>query len=397
MKLSTLYSIILFLLLNSCGMWRNDFGITAKTYNNFTKDDAEKYNYILNESNITYKDKNGKDVLLTQDEKYTIMSKVNQCLIDAGYWENDKKTKTMVLNLDFSETETKDAEIYYDEEMVERYKGKYNFDFEPYIGPKNKTFIILQGLGSFNLTDLLFKSTSNETFINYSGKDKVYFMGLPNYSKFGGITSHSFEKSSIDVSCEKRFGTYCKLGKTDISNVYAKLSGKEDNMTKFDINLHYKQNLLKDKKDIKATREHIINHFVKYICLFIGDNMEDIQIIPTLRNKYESLDTNKENLAQNYDKYQYMKNQLNNANGNTYTITNKMTNKKLNHISFYFNGRDVDSDLYGTGFDKIYLSSSSPTGGRHSHRHRYTTNYYLYFYNLKYPLSQLEIKNNYSK
>ena len=101
MKLSTLYSIILFLLLNSCGMWRNDFGITAKTYNNFTKDDAEKYNYILDESNITYKDKNGKDVLLTQDEKYTIMSKVNQCLIDAGYWENDKKTKTMVLNLDF--------------------------------------------------------------------------------------------------------------------------------------------------------------------------------------------------------------------------------------------------------------------------------------------------------
>ena len=392
MKLSTLYSIILFLLLNSCGMWRNDFGITAKTYNNFTKDDAEKYNYILDESNITYKDKNGKDVLLTQDEKYTIMSKVNQCLIDAGYWENDKKTKTMVLNLDFAETETKDAEIYYDDEMIKRYKGKYNFDFEPYIGPKNKTFLIFKGLGYFNLTDLLFKSTDNETFINYSGKDKAYFIGLPNYSNFGGITSHRIDKSSIDVNCEKRFGIYCEWGKTDLSNVYVKLSGKEDNMIKFDIKLHYKQNLLKSEKDIEKTRENIINHFVQYICLFIGDNMDDIQIIPTLKNKHEIWDEqNKVNLAQNYAEYQYLKNQMNNSNGNMYTIIDKITNKKLNYISLskFSNYRDIDSDLYGKTLDKIYLYSYST---KHHFYH-----YYLYFYNLKYPLSQLEIKNNYLK
>ena len=49
--------VMLFLTLPSCFDIRNDFGITAKTSNNFTKDDAEKYNYAFDASKITYKDK----------------------------------------------------------------------------------------------------------------------------------------------------------------------------------------------------------------------------------------------------------------------------------------------------------------------------------------------------
>ena len=372
--------MMLSLILSSC-MWRNDFGITAKTYNGFTKDDAEKYNYILEEDNITWKDKNGNDVLLTQEDKSTIATKVNQCLMDAGYRKNENKTKTIALNLDFTETETKDAEIYYDEEMVNKYQGKYNFDFEPYIGPKNKTFTIL-----------------DESFINYSGGDKVYFIGLPNYSKFGGINDPFGQDKYLDVSCQKSYGRYCLYGTTDLSNIYVKLSGKEKHIAKFDVKLHYKQNLLKDEKDIIKTRQWITKYFVQYVCLFIGDNFDDLQIVTPEKYRddtifHQMFGSNMQNNSfREYAKYQYLKNLLNNYEHNTYTIMDKATNKTFENISAHlqcvlpWESHWTNHDLYGEELHRVSFYFGSK---RHLR--------WMYFHQLKYPISQLEIKNNYHK
>ena len=406
---------MLFLTLPSCFDIRNDFGITAKTSNNFTKDDAEKYNYAFDASKITYKDKNGTDVLLTEDEKNTIVSNVNQCLIDAGYSYNDSKTKNISLTLDFTENETKNADILYDREMINRYKGKYDFGFEPYVGPKNKTFIILQSMAG-DILERTLHNTYVESFIHRSGQDKVWFIGLPHYSKLGGIVSTrlggwgTFPRDFIDSNCTKRYRLACISGKADLSNFYAKLTGSENNMTKFDINLHYKENILTTKndiQDIKHIREHIIKHLTKYICLFIGDNIDDIQILSIGQTSYFSIFNEK------HINNQYIKNHLNNSYINFYTIKDNITQKPLNNISTYFSCIDCRyratrfhkkqmdyyniffdniSDLYGDVFNEKFLYKIT-SSGRYGHFHKY---YYLQFYYLKYPISQLEIKNNYS-
>lgn len=389
-----LLAIITFSSLSSCLAFRTDFGLTAKTYDNFNKDDAEKYNYIFNANNITYRDKDNKEVILTQEEKDKIVFNVNQCLAEAGYGYNSVKTKTINLNLDFTEAETKDSEILYDNEMIERYKW-YNYDFEPYIGTKNKTWLILRGDGDFYSPSKLV-----EIFWNYNGHDKVYFVGLPHYSKFGGITF--IKDLIIDVNCQKRSGLFCRWGKSDLSHFYAKLSGKEDNMTKFDVNLHYKINLLKSEKDINKARQHIIDKMSKYICLFISDNVDDLQVISKQTKDGRILFSHTYS-DEVYAYYQDIKNKMNNSYNNFYTIKNKLTDNYFNSV--YSNYPDLgwhscrrcnrsniiyNNYLYGNKIDELFLYSISG-----SSKSSTTYVYYLIFYENKYKLDQLEIKNNY--
>ena len=100
-------------------------------------------------------------------------------------------------------------------------------------------------------------------------------------------------------------------------------------------------------------------------------------------------------------------NKINNSKGNYYVITEKSTGSIFNNVSTYFectncgmhwrSGRhryynyenqSVNYGLYDNKIDEILFYSNR--GDRTGH------NYYLQFYNLKYPISQLEIKNKYS-
>ena len=397
------------LVLTQCSTFRNDVGLTANTYSGFTKDEAVQYNYVFDVNKISYKDKDGKSVVLTQEEKQKVVDNVNQCLIDAGYGYNGSKTKTMVLNLDFTENEEKNKELYYDLELAERYKS-YDYNIEKNIGPNNRLVSVYYFVSKPKATFVFGRKTRDkdnsiyaETLFNYLNKDKVYYVSTPYYSKFAGL---QVDYGKLSTECSEK-GTQshrntirffvCKFGKTDISNFYAKLSGKDNNMTKFDVKLQYMMNLIKNDGDLEKNRTEVVDYLYKNICIFIADNANDLGIsIIKSGTDYSGQNGVK------FKEYQDIKNLMNNADGNYYVVKNRITGEnfdQLNEENEYkmvaslYDGDKIDSIWAGDKRPRLLRTSfwastgNLPTSGVSRIRS-------VDFYNMKYSLNNLEIVNN---
>ena len=368
-----LFSLSL-IVLNACSSFRNEVGLTAKTYNGFTKEDAEKVNYVFDANRITYKDKNGNNVVLTQEEKQKVVDNVNQCLIESGYATDPKKTRTILLNLDFTESEEKNKELYYDYELARRYPA-YDYTIEGNIGPNSR--VIATGLfQTSGVRITIFGRRLNpgvenvsSVLLNYLSNDKVYYVSNPYYSKFLGLQTQLGWKRIRGVKCIKDdvvdyYYNGCNAGVVDVSNFYAKLTGKEENMTKFETVLHYMSTFVEEKNK-KSHREFVLERFSKNICMFIADNANDLGInIANTGNRFDEPEWI-------VLRYQKLKNKMNNAVANVYDILLKDT------------GQDVSSNLYyGDRLGSYFVGSE----GRRINN--------ISFYAMKHKPNELIFRNN---
>ena len=373
--------IVFAILFTSCSAkYSTEVGLTSTTYNKkFTKNTANNYSYRFDTDNISYTDRNGALVDLTEEQKQQIVENVNQCLSDAGYSNQSKdETKNILLNLQFKEKTTEDEELFYGQAMAEKYPN-YNYSLyeEQGVGPQNRSVI---PYGLTYASDLLLQNRHtfsnknySETLFNYVSPDRIYYILYPHYSKYAGL---EFDKNKINTNCKRRYTpTYdtitdmkiipfaCYAGTGNLSNFYATLSGNIEQNKQFETTLHYKTNFIKKEADIEAKRADVVDFLSKNICLFITDNVEDLGI------NFVSTEQNIWHLSLNFQEHQIVKNKSNNAVGNYYTIKNKITGESFTNTkrSGVFKGNLYQPDgIYiamGCPIDvskrKVWLSSNS--------------------------------------
>ena len=374
--------LVVGILMSACGAkHKTEAGLTAKTYDKkFTKNTAQNYAYRFGVDNISYIDRDGRMVNLTDEQKQQVVTNVNQCLNDAGYasiitnpqapLNMTNPSKTILLNLKFKETTTDDEELFYGQAMAEEYP---NYDYKRYeeqgIGPQNRSVI---PYGLTYASDTLFQnrhafSNKNyaETLFNYVGNDKVYYITYPHYSVYAGLEIY---RDKLDTNCQRRYTPIyeilvttsimpfaCRNGTTSLSNFYATLTGTIGTGNKqFETTLHYKTNFLKKEDDLEKTREHIIDFLSKNICLFITDNVDDLGI------KFANpITDNNAFYSHAFEAHQIVKNKSLKATGNYYTIKNRNTGEVFSNTerNGIFKG-----GLYKQGGIRMMTGCSSKNG-----------------------------------
>ena len=355
------------ILLTACGTkYNTETGLTSRTYNKkFTKNTAPNYSYNFDIKDITYTNRDGVKVDLSDEQKDRIVENVEQCLANAGYATSTRGGKNIDLKLDFTEKTTEDDKLFYGQAMAKEYP---NYDYHLYeekgVGPQNRS-VIPYGLTYASDTLLYSRHTFSkknyaETLFNYVSADKIYYITYPYYSKNAGLENSS---TKISTNCQKRYSPVyktlisteldafsCYVGITNLSNFYATLIGNIGNEKQFQTTLHYKTNFIKKESDLYKTRDYVVDFLSKNICLFITDNVEDLGL------KFLNPDKDKDlPMSSDMTKYQIIKNKSNNVVSNYYTIKNKKTGELFTNTerSGVFKG-----DLYQQ--DGVYIETGCP-------------------------------------